>query len=489
MARVSVIISTYNRKDLLKKAIKSVLDQSMRDFECIVVDDCSTQDVQSLVSSFGDKRLRYLKTEKNSGHDGLPKNMGIAAATGEYIAFLDDDDTYRKDGLKILLTYIEETKVNVVYGDYLIDGKPGWSIDFSASRLSEHNYIAMCSALVRRSALINVGGFDEAVPKFKDWNLWLRLQKSGSRFMHIPIIVFEIHTTPNSISASVAEDKDAAGRYLPTYFNPADCLIYPDKTSLGTRKPLSVAVYTLTMDRLEYTKKMLAAIENLAGYPFTWYVIDQGSKDGTQEWLQKLSPARRMREAYRYRLYEQNMGLAKGWNNALDWVKKDGLHDIIVKVDNDAEMLSDGWLKAMVDIFERNRKVVLSPYVEGLENTPGGVLRQRQSGDSPYMLINDTVLGFVPHLGGIVYAHPIDLVKDWKFDELAAGNKDILLSKYSQQNGYALFYMEEYRVWHIDGTIGQHKKYPDYFLDRKQEVMALEKAEDAALMADDEEQV
>lgn len=487
--RVSVIVSTYNRKDLLKKALKSVLAQSFTNFECIVVDDCSTQDIKTLVASFGDPRLHYLKTPTNSGHDGLPKNMGIAAALGEYITFLDDDDTYRPDALKILATYARETAVDVVYGDYLIDGKPGWSVDFSTARLSEHNYIAMCSAMVKRSTLINVGGFDEAVPKFKDWNLWLRIQKWGGRFMHVPIIVFEIHTTEGSISASVAEDKDEAGRYLPTYFNPADCLIYPDKTSLGTRRPLRVAVYTLTMNRLDYTKRMAKALDELAGYPFDWFVIDQGSTDGSSEWLKsqatRSAHGKRNLRALQCRYYEQNMGLAKGWNNILDWIKKEDAYDVVVKVDNDAEMLTEGWLKAMVALFERNRKLVLSPYVEGLENTPGGVLRQRASGDSPYMMIHDTVLGLVPHLGGIVYAHPIELLAAWRFDELAAGNKDVLLSKWAQGQGYALFYMEEYRVWHIDGTLGQHRRYPDYFLDRKAETATLEEAEDARIMAED----
>lgn len=479
MARISVIISTFNRKDLLKKAIKSVLAQSHTDFECIVVDDCSTQDNETLVASFGDPRLSYMRTEKNSGHDALPKNLGIKAATGDYVSFLDDDDTYRVDALKILSTYLEETKVDVVYGDYLIDGKPGWSEDFSPAKLREFNYIPMCSVLVRRASLLAVGGFDEEVPKFKDWNLWLRLQKYGASFMHIPIIVFEIHQTPNSISASVAEEKDEFGRYKPTYFNPSDCYIYPNKTSLGTRKPLRVALYTLTMDRLEYTKRMAASIDKLAGYPFDWFVIDQGSTDGTQEWLKTLptpqyvAPAagedrKNWRVELQYRLYEQNMGLAKGWNNALAWIKDTSLkdnvpYDVLVKVDNDAEMLTDGWLKAMVEIFERNRKVVLSPYVEGLENTPGGVLRQRASGDSPYLMINDRVLGLVPHLGGIVYACPSELVADWKFDEEAVGNKDTVLSGYAQRQGLALFYMEEFRVAHIDGTSGQRRKFPDYF--------------------------
>lgn len=446
----------------------------MQDFEVIVVDDCSTEPgVREAVERFNDPRVKYISTGENKGHDGPVKNIGIKNATGEYICFLDDDDQYRRDALKILLAYARESNCDVVYGDYLIDGKPGWSLDFSVARLAQFNYISMVVAMSRRTALEKVGGFDEDIPKFKDWNLWLRMQKGGASFMHIPIIVAEVSTQEESISTKYEAKKDASGRYLPTFFNPADCRIYPDKTSLGERRPLRVAVYTLTMERLEYTKQMYKALNSSAGYEFDWFVIDQGSKDGTQEWLKSFTRDRvpvpqldEWRAKMRYRLYEQNVGLAKGWNNIVEFIKSEGEYDIIVKVDNDAEMLSQGWLAAMIEIFERNRKVILSPYVEGLDGSPGGVLRQRASGDSPYILINDRVLGNVPNLGGIVFATPIELWNKWKFDELYEGNKDLILSKYARNMGYSLFYMEELRVWHIDGTQGQHEKFPAYFRGR-----------------------
>jgi glycosyltransferase involved in cell wall biosynthesis len=193
------------------------------------------------------------------------------------------------------------------------------------------------------------------------------------------------------------------------------------------------------------------------------------------EWIKGLTRDREMpgdvtpyfwRERLRYKLYEANVGLAKGWNACINMIKnsEEGPYDIVVKVDNDAELMTDGWLKAMIDIFDRNRRVCLSPYVEGLDGLPGGVLRQRISGESPYMQINDYILGIVPHLGGIVYATPMEIWDAFRFDEDAApGNKDVILSNYANQNGYHLFYCEEYRVYHIDGSKGQEKKFPEYF--------------------------
>jgi len=352
------------------------------------------------------------------------------------------------------------SKADVVYGDYLIEslkGKkaPGWSVDFNIPALTRMNYIAMPTVLIKKEKIIEVGGFDENVPKYKDWNLWLRLQKNGCSFMHIPIIVTEVTVQENSISKKFETKMKEDGSYDATYFNPADCKIYPNKTIIGERKPKKVAIFTLTLERLDYTKRMYGALTKTAGYDFDWFVIDQGSKDGTVEWLK--STRAKLKEN------KKNEGIEVGWNQAIKMIRKAGDYDIVVKLDNDAEVMTEGWLAKMIDIFERNSRLVLSPYVEGLEDSPGGVLRQRLSGDSPYVMIGDTVLGVVPNLGGICFASPLSLYKDFEFPKHLMGNKDYYLSKYALRSGYGLFYVEELKVAHMDTTSGQKKKYPAYF--------------------------
>lgn len=469
MPIISIITSTFNRKRELKRAIKSVLRQSFIDFELLVVDDASDYSVKSVCKSFKDDRIHYFRMKENCGHDGCPKNRGILEAKGDYICFLDDDDEYRKDALKIMLTYAKETDADVVYCDYLIhqDSKraPGWSVDFNVQMLQKLNYITMCSALIKRSAITDIGGFDENIPKFKDWNLWLRLQKNGAIFVHVPIITTEVHHLKDSISSKVKHEIDENGQYLPTYFDPVDCKIWPDKTLLGERKSLRIAVYTLAYNRLEYLKQMARLLDLTAGYHFDWYIIDDGSTDGTQEWIKRLTRDKgaKWRKELHYRLHEKNCGLTKSWNDAIDWLKKDNLYDIFVKVDDDAIMLTDDWLAAMSGIYERNRKVCLSPYIEGLENSPGGVLRQRPSGEMPYVRLADYILGVTPHLGGIVYSTPAKLWEEFRFDEQAApGNRDVLLSQHAQRNGLLLAYLEEFRCSHgPHGTLQQKKDYPN----------------------------
>lgn len=467
MPKLSIIISTYNRRDHLKNAIKSVLNQTMEDFELLIVDDCSTDDTEKVVKEFKDKRIKYIKTKENNGHDGKPKNIGILNATGEYVAFLDDDDEYmRKEALFIMYTYLKHTGADVGYGDYInrIEGKKkkeaGWSIDFNPMMLGQRNYISMSVTFAKREKVLEVGGFNEELKQFKDWNLWMRMHKNGCKFVHVPILITEVYQHADTISSKNKLEYDENGNYIPT-FNPADCKIFADKTCLSEKKPLKVAIFTLTYDRFEYTKKMYEAMKETAGYEFDWFPIDQGSTDGTTEWLKELS------EMAGNRVYptflKENIGVANGWMRGVEAVRGKGGYDIVVKHDNDCLEITDGWLAVMVDLFERNKGLVLSPTVEGLEKTPGGVLRQRMDGQSPYVSINDRILGVVPNLGGIVFASYLEMYNGFQFPDDLPGNKDYYLSMAVKQKGFSLFYLEEYNCIHIDGTTGQIRKYPDYF--------------------------
>jgi len=98
MPKVSVVIPTCNRPDLLPRAIKSVLAQTYQDFEIIVVDDGREKSSENVVAGIGDARLKYIKqTDKKGG--SAARNTGIKAAAGDFIAFLDDDDEWLPEKL------------------------------------------------------------------------------------------------------------------------------------------------------------------------------------------------------------------------------------------------------------------------------------------------------------------------------------------------------------------------------------------------------
>ena len=96
---VSVIIPTYNRADTIKRSIESVLSQSYQDFEIIIIDDGSTDDTYRVVKEIRDTRICYIKGDKRMGANAA-RNIGVQRAKGEFIAFQDSDDIWRKDKLE-----------------------------------------------------------------------------------------------------------------------------------------------------------------------------------------------------------------------------------------------------------------------------------------------------------------------------------------------------------------------------------------------------
>ncbi|MCD6599969.1 MAG: glycosyltransferase family 2 protein [Dehalococcoidia bacterium] len=115
--KVSVIIPTFRRPDLLKRAIKSVLEQTFQDFEIIVVDDNNPGEIEiqthEIVRDFNDERLRYVPHEINKGN-AAARNTGINLAKGEYVAFLDDDDIFLPQKLKEHINILDESTEDVV---------------------------------------------------------------------------------------------------------------------------------------------------------------------------------------------------------------------------------------------------------------------------------------------------------------------------------------------------------------------------------------
>ena len=100
----SIIIPTYNRADFLPETIKSVTGQTYADWECIVVDDGSTDHTKDVIEGFNDKRIKYFW--KNHEERSIARNYGIDRAKGEYICFLDSDDYYKNDHLDVLFKHI-----------------------------------------------------------------------------------------------------------------------------------------------------------------------------------------------------------------------------------------------------------------------------------------------------------------------------------------------------------------------------------------------
>jgi glycosyltransferase involved in cell wall biosynthesis len=201
MPKVSVIIPTHNRAELLKRAIQSVLNQTYQDFELIVVDDGSTDNTEEVVRSLNDEKLRYLRHDKNRGA-GAARNTGIRAAEGRYVAFQDSDDEWLPAKLEKQIRIIESapSEVGVVYTGFWriedhkkvyipsprITPKEGNIHDI----LLKGNFIGTPVALVKRECFDRAGIFDEKLPKLEDWELWIRISKYYQfRYIDEPLVI------------------------------------------------------------------------------------------------------------------------------------------------------------------------------------------------------------------------------------------------------------------------------------------------------------
>ena len=111
---ISVVLPAYNRRNTVRKAVESVLNQTERDIECIVVDDASTDDTAGVLTEISDSRLRIIRLTENSGACHA-RNVGVQAAKGEYIVFQDSDDCFHPDKLERQLAFLQETGADVVF--------------------------------------------------------------------------------------------------------------------------------------------------------------------------------------------------------------------------------------------------------------------------------------------------------------------------------------------------------------------------------------
>ena len=187
MPTLSVIIPTYNRAQLVTRAIESILAQTEADWDLLVVDGGSTDGTQAMVQEYvrKDRRIHLVKGSVNG--PAHSRNTGIRLAEGAYIAFLDDDDAWLPEKLATQVRFMEahpEVGLSYTYaaGRTLSNGTPdpqsvyGRPIrDAIEDLLNWPNFISTSAVMIRRECLKEAGGFDTRYELCEDFDLWLRL--------------------------------------------------------------------------------------------------------------------------------------------------------------------------------------------------------------------------------------------------------------------------------------------------------------------------
>lgn len=210
---VSVIITTYKRKmEILSRAIRTVKAQTYQEIELIVVNDYpSYKDrIIEVLKDYPDVKL--ISHEKNQGACAS-RNDGIAAATGKYIALLDDDDEWETNKIETQLTYLIEKNADMVYctGRYCCPDGSEFGMDFihdvdedPLKDLLMGNCMGGCSfPLMKKDILLSVGGFDVQMPSSQDYDLWIRIAKTGKVvFLNEPLVKYNLQNDSISSDAT-----------------------------------------------------------------------------------------------------------------------------------------------------------------------------------------------------------------------------------------------------------------------------------------------
>jgi len=184
--KISVVIPTYDKAQYLGEAIESVLNQTYKNIEIIIIDDGSKDNTQEVVKSFNDPRILYI-WQSNQG-EVVARNRGIQESNGKYIAFLDSDDLWLKEKLQKQVDFMEKSKEIGLLGtgcyEIANNGKILGQKRFSSSnnvlqkKLIKFNPFIHTSVMIRKNVFDKVSWYNKNFQESQDYELWLRIAKN-----------------------------------------------------------------------------------------------------------------------------------------------------------------------------------------------------------------------------------------------------------------------------------------------------------------------
>jgi GT2 family glycosyltransferase/MoaA/NifB/PqqE/SkfB family radical SAM enzyme len=351
---VSVIVPTYNRPDQLVGALRSILGQSYKEVEIIVVNDCGA-DVESILSFLNKKnQITYIRHGKNRGL-AAARNTGIKIARGKYIAYLDDDDIYYPNHIETLVRFLETSDHKVAYTDahrahqfqqngvYVVTKRDvPYSFDFDYDRILQTNFLPVLCLMHERECLEVVDFFDEDLKRLEDWDLWIRLSRT-LKFAHIKKVTCEFSWRIDGSTMTSAQDQefDHARKYISQKYGRMHSANSSQLKIEGPSVKKMVSIIILTYNQLEFTKECVNSIQKHTKEPYEIIFVDNSSTDGTRKWLGKI-----VNDNPNYKLIEnpKNLGFAKGCNQGM----KASSGEYIVLLNNDV-IVTGNWLSGLLE--------------------------------------------------------------------------------------------------------------------------------------------
>jgi GT2 family glycosyltransferase/glycosyltransferase involved in cell wall biosynthesis/Flp pilus assembly protein TadD len=369
---VSVILTTFNRPDMLKEAINSIINQSYKHFEIIVVNDAGI-DVSSIIESFNQpENILYLRHETNKGV-AASRNTGINTARGKYIAYLDDDDIFYPDHIQTLMDFLETTPYRIAFTDAYRayqekkDGKYKtvhrdipYSEDFDKDEIMVKNLLPTLCLLHEKACLDETGLFDENLSAHEDWELWIRLSQKFP-IGHIKKVTceFRYRKEASSLStrkranmlrtAEIIHAKHRSSEYNPSIIQKRRLFIETLRQEVFDTNTATVSIIIPTYNNYDLTLSCIEAIRKTAdAVPYEIIVVDNGSSDMTPDYLHQEQAAGRIRTV----INKENLGFSKANNQGANMAKG----KYLIFLNNDT-IPQPHWLEEMLRVAESDKNI------------------------------------------------------------------------------------------------------------------------------------
>lgn len=263
---VTVIITTYKRNvDVISKAVNSILNQTYKNLELIIVDDSPNDyieriNVKNYCTSIKDKRVKYIQNEKNSGAC-VSRNNGINNASGEYVCFLDDDDEYLPNKIeKMLPLLIKDQETVLVYCDIAMYKNKKYRKKYSEiqqpqkgyvyDKIMRVNFIGPTSiALMRMSTVKMAGCFDPQMEASQDWDLWIRISRLG-KIDYVNEVLFNYYSDAGASADRISNDTSRRIRALKHLNQKNENYLLKNKNTYAARKEYEMRMY-ITINQIK----------------------------------------------------------------------------------------------------------------------------------------------------------------------------------------------------------------------------------------------
>lgn len=374
---VTVLMPTKNRAHMIETAIRSVLAQSYRNFELLVIDDGGEDGTETVVRRFGDDRIRFLRNSYSMGPAGA-RNVAMQTARGSFVANLDDDDMWDPDFLLLSVNELIESGLDLCYSAQLVwsgyDEHTGLGRDvrmvrfapFNRSLLENTNYISQISCMHTRDLFDRLQGYDTTLKRLVDWDFFLRATEDRAPSA-IPCILshYFYRRDPVNVTASVDphEAEGAIGARMACRSSwsgafPFDSGVLVDVTGRGEAalRARAAAVKgaagrtTIVVPSYEARQEIEVCLDMIACVTEGDYrvlVVDNASGSNAKYALRRLE---QRFDKVKVVDYDERPGFTHAVNAGLAMVGRDS--EFVVIMNNDT-IPTPGWLDELAVLFRQ----------------------------------------------------------------------------------------------------------------------------------------